>query len=392
MQLQRRLDLSTDINSRSVFLFGPRQTGKTTWLRQLYPRSRWYNLLHGDVFLRLSRTPGRFRQELAGVTPAEGPVIVDEIQKLPSLLDDIHALIEEQGLRFILTGSSPVKLRRSGINLLGGRARIRYMMPFVSAEVPDWSLDRAIRFGGIPSVYLSDDPVQDLLAYCGAYLQLEVAAEGLVRGIEPFSRFLQVAARCATQQIVFEQIASEAQVPARTVREYYQVLVDTLVGVVLEPAQLSGKTGRKPVSHGKFYLFDNGVAHALAGTIHTAPTGDRYGPALEHLVFTELRAWLSLRHDPRPLRFWRTTDGMEVDFVIGTELAIEIKGSTNLGPRDFRGLVAIQTVQRFARRVVVCHEPVHRVVDGIDVYPVREFLLLLWADEFLDKASVTPDR
>lgn len=382
MSVHRLLDLAPDIDSRSVFLFGPRQTGKTTWLRQLYPDSRWYNLLHGDVYLRLSRSPGRFRQELADARPEDGPVIIDEVQKLPNILDEVHSLIEERGLRFILTGSSPAKLRRSGTNLLGGRARIRYMMPFVSAEVPDWNLERALQFGGIPSIYLSDDPVQDLLAYCGAYLQLEVAAEGLVRGIEPFSRFLQVAARGATQQIVFEQIANDAQVPARTVREYFQVLTDTLVGVVLEPARFGKEAKRKPVSHGKFYLFDNGVAHALAGTVPSPPDGERYGAALEHLVFTEIRAWLAINRDSRPLRFWRTVDGMEVDFVIGTDIAIEVKAAANLGAGDFKGLSAIQAEGSFKRRVIVCREPVHRHVDGIDVYPVREFLRLLWSGEF----------
>ena len=202
--LPRRLDIARDLRSRSVFLFGPRQTGKTTWLRRRFPGSRWFNLLHGDVFLRLSREPGRLRAELAAESGAANPVIIDEIQKLPSLLDDVHDLMESRGLRFVLAASSPAKLRRGGVNLLGGRARTRRLFPFVSAEVPAWDLLRAINVGGIPSIYFSSDPVEDLRAYCGSYLQLEVQAEGLVRGIEPFSRFLAAAAVSRGQPIVFE--------------------------------------------------------------------------------------------------------------------------------------------------------------------------------------------
>ena len=254
LPLPRRLDLARDLRSRSVFLFGPRQTGKTTWLRQCFPESLSFNLLRGDVFLRLSREPGRLRQELAAVNPASGPVVIDEIQKLPSLLDDVHDLIESRGFRFVLAASSPVKLRRGGVNLLGGRARTRRMFPFVSAEVPDWDLLRAINVGGIPSVYFSEEPMEDLRAYCGNYLRLEIQAEGLVRGIEPFSRFLTAAGASYAQPIVFERLASDAAVPARTVREYFQVIEDTLLGTLLPPFS-PRKARRKPVSRAKLFLF-----------------------------------------------------------------------------------------------------------------------------------------
>ncbi len=382
MRINRLLDLSADLESRSVFLFGPRQTGKTTLLRERYPDSPWFNLLQGDVFLRLSRDPGRLRQELEATSADKSPVVIDEIQKLPRLLDDIHDLIERRGIRFVLTGSSPVKLRRAGVNLLGGRARVRHLMPFVSAEIPEWDLDRALLHGGIPSIYLSDQPRQDLAAYCGTYLRLEVQAEGLVRGIEPFSRFLQSAARAAGEQIVYEHVASDAQVPARTVREYYQVPVDTLIGAMVDPVQPGRQPKRKSVSHGKFYFFDTGVAHALAGTSALDPHTSEYGRALEQLVFAEIRAWMSYRRDDRSLGFWRTVDGREVDFVIHTDLAVEIKASRGLTAADFRGLQAIDEEARFRRRILVSHEPVRRMVDGIEVYPVREFLSALWADEF----------
>ncbi len=385
MKVSRLLDLSSDLKQRSVFLFGPRQTGKTTWLRVCYPESTWFNLLRGDVFLRLSSNPGRIHEELKHISPESGPVIIDEIQKLPGLLNDVHHLIESRGFQFILTGSSPVKLRRSGVNLLGGRARVRFMHPFVSVEVPDWNIDRAILFGGIPSIYFSEEPEEDIYSYCGSYLQLEIQAEGLVRGIEPFSRFLHAAAVCNTEQIVFERVANDAQVPARTVREFYQVLQDTLIGFMLEPFSPGRHPKRKPVSHGKFYFFDGGVANALGGITSLPGKTTIYGKALEQLVFQELRAWMSYRKDRRILKFWRTVDGAEVDFVIEHDLAIEVKGAGSLSGNDFKGLRLILEETRFRRRIIVCKEPVRRLVDGIEIFPIDLFLKSLWQGEFNPK-------
>ncbi|TVQ20831.1 MAG: ATP-binding protein [Spirochaetaceae bacterium] len=378
MALDRLLDLSSDLTTRSVFLFGPRQTGKTTLLRLRYPTAPWFSLLQGDVFLRLSANPGRLREELENTDPNAGPVVIDEIQKLPALLDDVHDLIERQGFRFVLTGSSPVKLRRGGTNLLGGRARVRELMPLVSAEIPEFDLGRALLHGTIPSIYLSDQPRLDLEAYCGTYLQLEVQAEGLVRGIEPFSRFLRSAARRSGEQIVFERVASEAQVPARTVREFYQVLTDTLLGVMLDPIE-PGRRSRRIVSRGKFYLFDVGVAHALAGTTALDDHTAEYGRALEQLIFMEIRAWRSYRRDDRPFGFWRTTDGMEVDFLLGSQAAIEVKATANATRADTRGLADIAGEADFRRRILVCREPVRRIVDGIEILPIHTFLDELWS-------------
>ena len=381
--LPRRLDLARDLSRRSVFLFGPRQTGKTTWLRQRYPDSPWFNLLHGDVFLRLSREPGRLRQELASTNAASGPVVIDEIQKLPSLLDEVHDLIESRGFQFVLAASSPAKLRRGGVNLLGGRARTRRMVPFVSAEVPDWDLLRAINFGGIPSVYFSDEPMEDLRAYCGNYLRLEIQAEGLVRRVEPFSRFLTAAGASYAQPIVFERLASDAAVPARTVREYFQVIEDTLLGTLLPPFS-PRKARRKPVSRSKLFFFDVGVANALASMDRIQPGSPMFGPALEQLVFCELSAWLAYARDPRPLSYWRTEDGSEVDFVVGDEVAIEVKASTTVTRRDLTGLRRLAAEVPLRRQIVVCREPVLRVVDEIWILPVMDFLRGLWGGELVD--------
>lgn len=381
--LPRRLDIARDLTRRSVFLFGPRQTGKTTWLRQSFPDSAFFNLLQGDVFLRLSREPGRLRQELADAHPGAGPVVIDEIQKLPRLLDDVHDLIESRGFRFVLAASSPAKLRRGGVNLLGGRARTRRLCPFVSAEVPDWNLLRAINVGGIPSIYFSDEPLEDLRAYCGNYLRLEIQAEGLVRGVEPFSRFLAAAGASYAQPIVFERLASDAAVPARTLREYFQVIEDTLLGTLLPPFA-PRKARRKPVSRAKLFFFDVGVANVLASTGEILPGSAAFGPALEQLIFCEVSAWLAYTRDPRPLSYWRTHDGSEVDFVVGDEVAIEVKATASVTRRDLAGLRRLAGESPLRSRILVCREPAARIVDGIRILPVREFLRALWTGELLD--------
>ncbi|MCX7039179.1 MAG: AAA family ATPase [Spirochaetes bacterium] len=384
--LPRLLDLTTDVASKSVFLFGPRQTGKTTYLRNAFPQSPYFDLLRGEVFLRLSQEPGRLRQELAAGSPPAGPVIIDEIQKLPSLLDEVQNLIESRGLRFVLSGSSPAKLRRGGVNLLGGRARTLHLHPFVSAEVPQWDLLRAINVGGIPSIYYSADPVEDLRAYCGNYLQLEIQAEGQVRGIERFSRFLSAAASSCGEQIVFERVASDTGVPARTVREYFQILEDTLVGVLLQPFS-PPSARRKPVSHAKLYFFDVGVANVLAGRTRIEDRSAAFGRALEHLIFCELRAWLAYRRDPRALRFWRSTDGSEVDFVVGDEVAIEVKGGSRIVQRDLIGMKRLAEETTLKKRIVVCSEEAPRIVDGVQILPVRDFLGDLWMGGVLERGE-----
>ena len=254
----------------------------------------------------------------------------------------------------------------------------------MSAEVPDWDLMRAINVGGIPSIWFSDDPVEDLRAYCGSYLQLEIQAEGLVRGVERFSRFLTAAALGCGQQVVFERLASDAAVPARTVREYFQVLEDTLVGELVRPFSPK-RASRKPVSHAKFYLFDVGVANVLAGITRIEAGSAAFGRALEHLVYCELSARLGYARDTRPLTFWRTADGSEVDFVVGDGVAIEVKASGAVIPRDLIGLRRLAEEVPLRRRIVVCGESAPRIVDGIELLPVREFLAALWNGEILDE-------
>jgi len=377
MHFDRFLDLKEEAARKSIFLFGPRQTGKTTLLKDLFPQSLFFNLLRGDVFLRLSQRPSALREEILAAPEAPDPIVIDEIQKLPRLLDEIHDLIESEGRTFVLSGSSAAKLRRGGYNLLGGRARIRHLHPLVSREVPDWDMNRSLRYGGIPSVYLADEPARELRDYCGTYLQMEIQAEGLVRGIEPFSRFLKVAALSAGEQVNFERIASDAAVPARTVREFYQVLQDTLVGELL-PVFSPSNPKRKPASHAKFYFFDVGVANALIGITELVPGTELYGRAFEQLVFCELRAYLHYHDDDRVLSYWRTRRGNEVDFVVGDEAAIEVKATSRVSDGNLQGLSLLAEERPLKRQILVCTEGAPRRVGEIDILPAARFFSMLW--------------
>jgi predicted AAA+ superfamily ATPase len=375
----RILFLGRILEERSVFLFGPRQTGKTTLLRLAFPSAPFYNLLEADTFRELSARPELIRLRLRG---DEKLVIVDEIQKLPSLLNEVQALIDRAPqLRFILTGSSARTLRRGGVNLLGGRARVAQLFPLVSPEVEYEHLDRRLNTGSLPAILLSPSPQEDLKAYVGTYLQEEVRAEGLVRSIESFSRFLDVAALSNGQLLNFTEAGSDAGVPPRTVREYFQLLEDTLLGTMLEPFRTRK---RKPVATAKFYLFDVGVANCLLKRRFVERGSPEYGQALEHLVFLELRAYLSYRRLDLPMTFWRSQSKLEVDFVIGDSAAIEVKAAERVSDKAMRGLRALAEEVPLQRRIVVSHErAAWRTHDGIDVMPVDEFLRLLWTEQLL---------
>ncbi len=375
MYIDRLVPLQADLEHRSVLLLGPRQTGKSAYIRHQARPHRVYDLLKSDVFQRLSARPSLIREAL---TPGDGLIAIDEIQKLPVLMDEVHVMIEEFDQRFLLTGSSARKLRRTHTSLMAGRARTRWLCPFVSAELADWDLQRVLDYGMLPPVFLSDDPLEDLESYVGTYLREEIQAEALTRKIENFSRFLLHAAQWNGEVVNFEGVARDAQVPARTIREYYQLLGDTLVGTMLEPLQTTGR--RKAVSRGKFYFFDVGVVHALTGETTVPPHTAAYGKAFEHFVFQELSAYQKYLARRNRLNFWRDVRGAEVDFVLDERIAVEVKASDLVYPRYLKGLHAIteQSDYSIERRIVVCQEPDRRRVDGIEVVPYREFLEELW--------------
>jgi uncharacterized protein len=376
--LNRHLDLRQEAEKRSLFLLGPRQVGKTSLLKKLFPRAHRYDLLRSDLFLRMTQRPALIREELTGsdIRPGGDPVIIDEIQKLPILLDEVHHLIEEHGFRFILTGSSARKLKRGDVNLLGGRARTRFLYPLVSKEIPDFDLPRAVQWGTLPSIYLSDEPEEDLLAYCGSYLQEEIKAEGLVRRVENFSRFLQTAALVNGNLLNFESLSSDCGVPARTLREYFLILEETLVGTLLHPYKRT--LHRKSISTAKFYFFDVGVANVLARRRHIEFGTELFGNALEHFIFTELRSYLNYSRDGRTLTFWRDQSGYEIDFVIEDDLAIEVKSAALVSEKHLKNMRQEGVKKHFRRRVVVSMDPAPRTLDQVEILPCKVFLQRLW--------------
>jgi uncharacterized protein len=370
---------------QSAFLWGPRKTGKSTYLRAAFPRSLTFDLLQTDVMLALARRPALLRERLLAADPARlaHPVILDEVQKVPALLDEVHWLIENRGLRFILCGSSARKLRRGRINLLGGRAWRYEMHPLASVEVPDLDLLRALNRGLVPSHYLSPEYRRSLAAYVVDYLKEEVFDEGLTRNVAAFSRFFDAVGFSHGDLTNYANIARDCGVDAKTVKEYYQILVDTLLGTFVEPwkkrqeRQVIGKAA-------KFYLFDVGVAGAIAGRHVAQERGEPFGRALEHFVLMEILAHRSYRDLGYGVHFWRTKSGLEVDFVLGEgEVAVEVKGTSRVDSSDLRSLRAFMEDNRPRRAVVVCNEPAPRVSEGIDVLPWREFLARLWAGKIV---------
>jgi uncharacterized protein len=371
----RVLPIREKLSSRSHFLLGPRQTGKSTLIRYELPDALVFNLLKSEVFLSLSRDPKRLREEAVG----HELVVIDEIQKLPQLLDEVHLLIEEQGITFLLTGSSARKLRRGGVNLLGGRARSLTLHPFIRRELADFDLLRALNFGLLPHVYLSDEPDADLEAYSGTYLLEEIAAEGLVRNIPAFSRFLEVAALCNGTMINYSQIASDAQVARTTVQDYFQILQDTLIAHIL-PAFRRG-TKRKAISTPKFYFFDVGVVSHLRNQGRIKSRSPAFGPAFETYIFHELKSYLDYNRGGS-LAYWRSTSKFEVDFVLNETTAIEVKGRSTVGRRDLKGLLALREEGLLRDYIVVCLEERPRLVDGVQILPWGAFLECLWDGSF----------
>jgi len=375
----RVLDIARLARRKSLFLFGPRQTGKTALVRHALPQARVYDLLDADIFLTLSQRPTRMGEELG---PNDDVVVIDEIQKLPILLDEVHRLIEQRGVRFVLTGSSARKLRRAGVNLLGGRAPSRTLHPFVYRELGSaFVLNRALDRGLIPSLYFSESPREDLRTYAGTYLKEEIAAEGLTRNVPAFGRFLEVAALCHGTLVNFAQVSNDAQVPASTVREYFQILEDTLIARFLPAWTRSRK--RKAIGAAKHYFFDVGVVRHLQHRAGLQPRSPEFGEAFESYIFHELNTY-SAYTDEVPLSYWRSRSGFEVDFILGDTAAIEVKAKSPVGERDLRGLRALreEASASFKHHIIVCLEPRVRTVDGIEILPWMEFLDRLWDGSF----------
>lgn len=375
MNYDRRLQLAPLLRKKSFFLLGPRSTGKTTLIRaQLGADAFAVDLLKSDNFLRLSSRPA----DLGDMIRASGKevAVIDEVQKLPSILDEVHRLIEETPTRFLLTGSSARKLRHGHANLLAGRAWQANLFPLVSAEIPEFDLMRYLTVGGLPQVYGSAEPHEELDAYVGTYLREEIQAEGAVRNLARFGRFLTVAALSTGEVLNFTNVARDIGVSPSTVIEHFRILEDTLVGFFVEPWGQSTK--RKEVTAAKFYLFDTGVTNTLARVRALERHSNLYGRAFEQFIAMELRAAISYQRSPERLAYWRTQDKNEVDFVVGDLFAVEVKATERTSDRDATSLRRLQGEKELGAYYVVSQDPVERLKDGIRFVPYGRFLELLW--------------
>lgn len=370
---------------QSAFLWGPRKTGKTTFLREAFPESLHYDLLKTDLFLDLIKRPFLLREQLLAVSPSrlKDIVIIDEVQKVPQLLDEIHWLIENRGLRFILCGSSARKLKRGKANLLGGRAWRYEMHPLVSAEVADLSLLKALNRGMIPLHYMQAEYRKSLQAYVQDYLKEEVFDEGLTRNIPAFSRFFDAMGYSHGELTNYANIARDCGVDAKTVKEYYQILVDTLLGTMVEPYKRR-KDRNVIIRAGRFYLFDVGVAGIITNRQIPQEKGEQFGKAFEHFILMELLAHRAYRELHYEVNFWRTKSGVEVDFILGQgEVAVEVKGTSRVDSTDLRPLKTFIQEYRPARAFVVCNENAPRMHENIRILPWRDFLAMLWNGEVI---------
>ena len=379
--IPRHLDIEHLLARRSVFLFGPRQTGKTTYVRRQLDRAvaLTFSLLDQGLFTAVLADPTRIRQEIEARDLRDTVICIDEIQKCPPLMDEVHLMIEERGIRFLLTGSSARALKRAGVYMLGGRGSDRVMHPFSWFELQDrFSLDRALNHGLLPPHYLSDDPDEGLASYVDRYLTEEIAAEGLARNLPGFARFLQTAAVTNAQMLNYSNVAGDAQVPRQTVVQWYAVLRDTLVAFEL-PAW-SRTVRRKAIETARFYFFDTGVVRALRRLPPVSEASADFGEFFEHYVFLELRAWIDYRRPRTPLAYWRSRSGHEVDFILDERVAIEAKATRRVQPKHLRGLLALAEEGLVERSIVVCREDRPRRERGIEIWPLEFFLAALWED------------
>jgi predicted AAA+ superfamily ATPase len=376
----RKLTLQ-ELENDSIFLFGARQTGKSTLVKEKFPHAKYYDLLKSDVFERLVRAPWQFREELELYSPNE-LVIVDEIQKIPQLLDEVHWLIHNRQLRFLLCGSSARKLKRCGVNLLGGRAIREVLHPLVSAEIPDFDIIKAVNHGLLPDHYLSANPRKKLQAYVGNYLHEEILEEARLRNLRTFVRFLDIAALTNGEIVNFTNIAADCGISSPTVREYFSILEETMFGYFV-PAFV--KTVKRRVTQApKFYLFDVGVANYLTKRKSLQPGSLDFGKAFEHLIIHELTAYLSYTFSEETLSYWRTSNGYEVDAVLGdAQVAIEIKSCEEVQSRHLKGLKAFSEEHPQARLIAVSLDPNPRRMNNVEIYPATVFLKKLWNDEIV---------
>ena len=381
MYLQRTLNLCDLLKMKSFFLMGPRTTGKTSLIKhQLQEPLLRIDLLKSEMFLRLNSHPWELEDIINIRKPVPALVVIDEVQKIPILLNEVHRLIEEKNIRFLLTGSSARKLKKENVNLLGGRAWEADLFPLTMQEIPDFTISRYLQYGGLPAVYLSEYPDEELIAYVDTYLKEEIQAEALVRKIQSFSKFLQLAALTNGKMLNYHSLSNDAGIPASTIREYYQILQDTLVGFIVPAWTKTIK--RKAISTAKFYFFDIGVAHKLAGIKNIEPNSDLYGQAFEHFIAMELRAYISYKRKHVALSYWCSTHDQEVDFIVGDDIAIEVKTTKTVSSKHLKGLSILKEENICTRYFLVSFDKINRMTDGIEIIYWEDFLNNLWAENY----------
>lgn len=377
------------VPNRSFFLFGPRGVGKTTWLKEVLPNAFFFDLLDSSLYLELSQNPGHL-EAMAGDLPEDSWVVIDEIQKIPHLLDEVHRLMETKGWRFALCGSSARKLRRGGVNLLGGRAVTRYLNAFSSTELGDlFDAEFSLEWGFLPYVQLDRKNAADILnSYVNTYIKEEIKEEGIVRSLPPFLRFLSIAGQLNGQLLNRQNISREAAVPRSSVDVYFSILEDTLLGHFLPAYRPDVKVREQ--THPKLYWFDPGVARAAAGLLFD-PVGKIWkGTVLENMIYHELRVYNLTHNKYRPIYFYRTGSGAEIDFVIETRkrqsyskahiICLEVKLAEKWDRKWERTMRSLNKSDRIHVDKMIGIYTGKRAYhfDGLDVLPVEDFLKRLY--------------
>lgn len=390
MFIPRELFLPDLLKKKSFFLFGPRATGKSSLIAEQFKGNALIiNLLRTEEYLRLSARA----QDLEAIILAykalgkisdKDIVVIDEVQRVPMLLNEVHRLIEEQGITFLLTGSSARTLRQRHVNLLAGRAWEAHMYPLTYYELEknkQFDLPKYLSIGGLPAVYTSEHPQEELRAYVNTYLKEEIQAESLVRKIHAFARFLQTAALTSGQILNFTQISSDVSVPLTSVREYYYLLEDTFIGFMLPPFTKTKK--RKAISTAKFYFFDIGVRNYLSKVTVLPEQTSLFGDAFEHFIAMELRAYIDYRRIDIELTFWRSKHGQEVDFILGDEVAVEVKTAKEYKDKHLKGLKVFSQENICKRYILLTFDPIPAKYDEFEIMHWQDFLHLLWQNKII---------
>lgn len=376
-----RRQIFTESAHESLFFWGARQTGKSTLLASLFPDALWFDLLMADVYERLLRNPTYLRETVLA-KPDITTVVIDEVQRLPELLNEIHWLIANTKCRFIMSSSSARKILRSNTNLLGGRALRYQLYPLVSAEIPDFDLLKALNHGLLPRHYQAAQPKKLLAAYVGSYLNDEIISEAKIRNVQVFAQFLESAAFSNAEIVNYANIASDCGVSAPTIKEYFQILQDTLIGNFVPVYQRQPK--RRVIQAPKFYFFDVGIVNHLLKRTGIVFKSEAFGYAFEQFIYQELRAHSHYAGLEYLISYWRTSSQLEVDFILGSnQVAIEVQGTDNISNKHLRGLHAFMEEYTVQKAIVVCTEPLTRIHDGIIIMPWQEFLKQLWQGEII---------